>query len=354
MLNLSITKNQFSDLLNLQNGVFYPLKHFVNEKEFKDIMYKKKINTKFFPMPIFFGISKKRFYEIKNYKFVRLIYKNKYLAFIKIKSIFKFNSIIFGKKIFGKNFKKHPYFKKYIKENFAFVDFEFKKLIKKNMKYKNFVSPKKFKKMIKKKTNKADFLAGFHTRNVPHMAHQWVHKFMLKNYNNILVQPLIGQYKKNEYNDDIIIKTNKVALGSYKNNNSFFIPYFSYPRYGGPLEAALHAIVRKNYGCTHFWIGRDHAGYKKFFSKYASQKFCLKMEKNIGLKIIAQKEPYYCSGCKKIVNKKCKNKLCNKFQKKEVSGTKIRKFIKINKPIPEYLMDKKISKLLNKKTVLVN
>ena len=56
------------------------------------------------------------------------------------------------------------------------------------------------------------------------------------------------------------------------------IPFFSYPRYGGP-KAALHAVVRKNYGCTHFWVGRDHAGYKNFFKKYESQKFCKKNEK---------------------------------------------------------------------------
>ena len=151
MFSLSITKNQFSDLLNLHNRVFYPLTHFVNEKKFNEIIYKRQTNKKFFPIPIFFGISEKKFYVLKNLKFVKLIYKKKYLALIKIKSIFKFNPIIFGKKILGKNFKKHPYFRKYIDENFAFIDFEFKKLIKKNLKDKNFVSPKKFKKIIKKK-----------------------------------------------------------------------------------------------------------------------------------------------------------------------------------------------------------
>ena len=97
---------------------------------------------------------------------------------------------------------------------------------------------------------------------------------MIKKFGSLLIHPLIGQYKKGEYKDSYIMKTNFLAKKILNNKNVFCLPFFSYPRYGGPLEATLHAIVRKNYGCTHFWVGRDHAGYKKFFSKYQSQKFC--------------------------------------------------------------------------------
>jgi sulfate adenylyltransferase len=354
MVNIQINKNQFSDLLNLLNGVFFPLKHFVNENDFKNILYKKKISGNFFPIPIFFGVTKKNFYKINNLNYVKLFYKKKYLALIKIKSIFKIKPYIFGKKFFGKNYKKHPYYKKFKKENFAFVDFEYKELIEKNLKDKNFFSPENLKKKIKKRIGKNKFLAGFHTRNVPHKAHQWAHNFMISKYNKLLIQPLIGQYKKNEYSDETIIKTNKILEKTYKKNSTFFVPYFSYPRYGGPSEAALHAIVRKNYGCTHFWVGRDHAGYKNFYSKYSSQKFCLKNQKKLGITIIAEKEPYYCSGCKKIVNKKCLKKICIKSVKQSVSGTKIRNIIKKNKIIPQHLMDKRVSKILNKKSILTN
>ena len=352
MITLSINKKQFSDLLNLYYGVFYPLKHFVNEKKFKSILLSKKLQNKFFPFPIYLGINKENYQEIKNEKYLKISYKRKFLGIIKIKNFFKIDSNIFGKKIFGSDFKKHPYFKKYITENFAFIDFKYEKINKTNMKHKNFIIPNSFKKKIKKYLKDKKFLAGFHTRNVPHTAHQWVHIFMLKKYKNILIQPLIGQYKKNEYLDKVIIKTNQIVTTMYQKNKSFYAPYFSYPRYGGPLEAALHAIVRKNYGCSHFWVGRDHAGYKNFFNKYSSQKFCKKNEKKMGIKIISQNEPYFCSGCNKIVNKKCQIKACNHRTKKSVSGTKIRSLIKKNKKIPEYLMHKRISNFLNKKSIL--
>ncbi len=282
MISLSINKKQFSDLLNLYYGVFHPLKHFVNEKTFKSILFSKKLDKKFFPFPIYFGINKENYHKLKNEKYLKINYKKKFLAIIKIKTFFKIESNTFGKKNFGVEFRKHPYFKNYIKENFAFIDFKYSKVNELNMKHENFVTPKNFKKKVKKCLKGKKFLAGFHTRNVPHTAHQWAHTYMLNKYKNILIQPLVGQYKKNEYRDEIIIKSNQIVTAMYKKNTSFYAPYFSYPRYGGPLEAALHAIVRKNYGCSHFWVGRDHAGYKNFFKKYSSQKYCKKKGKKTG------------------------------------------------------------------------
>ena len=104
------------------------------------------------------------------------------------------------------------------------------------------------------KKNKISTLASFHTRNVPHKAHEWIHNFLFKKFGALLIQPLIGQYKKGEYSDDLIIKTNKLALKKFNSNKVFSIPFFSYPRYAGFREAALHALVRKNYGCSHFWV----------------------------------------------------------------------------------------------------
>ena len=348
MINININKEQFSDLLNLHHGVFYPLKNFVNHKQFKNILTSQKIKKKFFPLPIFFAIDKINFNRIKSHKYLKLFYRKNFLCLIKIKDIYQIESKVIGEKIFGSNFKKHPYFIKHIKKNFAYLDFEYKKLNKQKLKHKNFISPKEFKYKIKNKK----ILAGFHTRNVPHTAHQWAHIYMINKYKNILIQPLIGQYKKNEYLDKVIVNSNKIVIKMYEKNKAFYAPYFSYPRYGGPLEAALHALVRKNYGCSHFWVGRDHAGFKNFYQKYSSQNFCKKNEKKLGIKIIAQREPYFCLSCRKIVNKNCYKKNCKNLKKKMISGTKIRNLLKKNKKIPEYLMHPNISKLLNNKSIL--
>ncbi len=351
MFTLSIKKKQFSDLLNLVHGVFYPLKNFVNKKEFIRILKKNSFKKFFFSYPVFFGLSKEDYNKIKDKKEIFLSFEKKKLCKIYIKNFFQIEKRSFGKIIYGKNFKRHPYYKSFEKENYKFISFDFKKIYRVNLKSKNFVSPSDFKKKLKTiKKNK--FLAGFHTRNVPHKAHQWIHIQMLKKYQRVLVQPLLGQYKNKEYKDNIIIKTNKLALKNYNNNNVFYAPLFSYPRYAGPKEAGLHAIIRRNFGCTHFWVGRDHAGYKNFFKNYESQIFCKKNENKLKIKIISEPEPFYCKGCNEIKNSQCNYPKCKNIKKVKISGTKIRKLLIQKKKIPEYLMDSRISKKLSVKSIL--
>ena len=190
---------------------------------------------------------------------------------------------------------------------------------------------------------------GFHTRNVPHRAHEWIHQYGLKKCNGLFIHPLIGQYKKKEYKEKAIIKGNlKLIKSIYKNKNVIFGLLNSYPRYAGPREALFHALIRKNYGCTHFMLGRDHAGVGKYYTKYESQKLCIKHEKYLKVKIISFKEPYLCTFCKKVVNK-CNHKKNNKVF---ISGTKIRNLIFSGKKIPDELMRKQISKILSKSSII--
>lgn len=339
----NLNQNQFSDLINLSNNVFFPLVKFVNRNEFIQILEKQNFKKKYFPYPIFFGIDKKNYQKHKKNKELTLCYKSKKVADVNNIEFYKINKETFGKKIFGKHFMKHPYYKKFRAENFKFLNFKIKKLYKLKLNKNLFVSPKNFKKITTKP------LASFHTRNVPHNCHRWIHQFLSKKFKSLLIQPLIGQYKKGEYKDTTIISLNKKIIKSYKNKKKIFvIPFFSYPRYGGPREAALHALVRKNYGCSHFWVGRDHAGFKNFYKKFASQVFCKKYEKKLGIKIIAQNEPYYCKIKKEVIDDcACKNNCQVK-----ISGSMIRRLILKKKKIPEIFMLKSISRSLSKKSLI--
>ena len=344
MSRINLNQNQFSDLINITNNVFFPLVNFVNRDDFLKILKQKKLGNEFFPFPIFFGINKDTFLRNKNSNIINFYYKSRLVAKVEEPIFFSLDKKIFGKKIYGNNYKEHPYYKKFKSENFKFMCFKFKKIYKLRLDKKKFISPSEF---IKKKHIK--LLPSFHTRNVPHKAHQWIHKTLIKKYNSLLIQPLIGQYKVGEYYDTTIFKLNLLASKLYKNKNVHVLPFFSYPRYGGPREAALHAIVRRNYGCTHFWVGRDHAGYKNFFKKYESQLFCKLNEKKLGIKIISENEPYYCN-TKKIVTNKCN---CGTNCKINISGTLIRKFLIDNKKIPKIFMSQSISRYLKKKSLII-
>ena len=197
--------------------------------------------------------------------------KNKYIFEVSIveqehqsELIGKINKGIFP---FKTNDKKHPGFKHFLNTNEYFIHAKIFDFNKKIMKKINFTNPNYIKNIILKKKIKT--IAGFHTRNVPHKGHEWIHSFGLSKCDSLLVQPMIGQFRKNEYKDKFILKTNQYLINNvYKRKNVFFGLYNSYPKYGGPREALLHAIVRRNFGCSHFLIGRDHAGVKNYYKKY--------------------------------------------------------------------------------------
>ena len=118
---------------------------------------------------------------------------------------------------------------------------------------------------------------GFHTRNIPHKGHEWIHEYGLNKCKNILIQPIIGQFKKGEYTEEAVLKSNEFLVKSknnkIKNNFRYFFSFINLqPKYGGPREALLHALIRKNYGCTHFLVGRDHAGRARMGPRSAARR----------------------------------------------------------------------------------
>ena len=116
-------------------------------------------------------------------------------------------------------------------------------------------------------------------------------------------------------------------------------------RYAGPREALFHALIRKNYGCTHFLVGRDHAGVGNYYGLYEAQELCSKYEEEIGLKIIKVRGPFYCNFCNKITTDKYCKREANKV---EVSGTKIREALLNNYEIEDIFMRKEIVQLIKK------
>ncbi len=349
-MKLNINYRTLLNIINLNYGVYKPINEFVSKTDFLSIIKHYTLaNGKFFPMPIFINVSKQFYNKNKKKKIIQVFYKSKKICNLAIKSYYKLDKQHVGKKIFGTSDKNHPGFSQFLKTGDYFVNCRILSFNSKVMKNFNFTYPKKTKSIFLKKKLKT--IVGFHTRNVPHRAHEWIHNFALKKCEGLFIHPLIGQFKKNEYKEKIIIKSHlKLIKDIYKSKKVFFGLFNSYPMYGGPREALLHAIVRKNYGCTHFMLGRDHAGVGKYYKKYASQKLCIKYQRFMKIKIIAFAEPYLCKICKTIVNKRCIN--CKKVSKKLISGTLIRNLILKKLEVPDIYMRRSISCLLRPSSII--
>ena len=349
-MKLNLKYNNLLDIINLRYKVYYPLHEFVSKSDFLSIVNNCRLeNRKFFPFPIFINISTAQYNKFKKIKIIKAYYKSKRVCNLKLKSFYTLNKRRMGQIMFSTRDTKHPGFNDFLSSGNYFIHCKIKNFKNKIIKNLNFNSPYELKsKFIK---HKLKTIAGFHTRNAPHRAHEWIHNLGLKKCDGLLIQPFVGQFKKNEYKEKILIKSNlKLVKEIYRRKNIFLGIVNAYPRYAGPREALLHAIIRRNFGCTHFLVGRDHAGIGKYYSKYQSQRLCKKYARLLKIKIISFKEPYLCASCKKIVNRKCFN--CHKNAKQLINGTSIRKLLIRNLKIPDIYMRKEISNLLGSNSII--
>ncbi|OUV60976.1 MAG: hypothetical protein CBC82_07515 [Cellvibrionales bacterium TMED122] len=345
MTTLTLDKITFQELININNNLYLPLRNFNSLRDFKNICSKMKLsNGKFFPLPILFGISKLQKGKIEKFTKIKLLYRKRKIGTLENFKIFSIDKKKHLKNIYGTKDEKHPGIKFFLNNKNYFIYGKIK--IDKEIKKKYSISK------LKKKLQKLKEITGYHTRNIPHKAHEWIIDFGLSKTGAILINPMTGQLKKGDFKRSAVNKSFKILIKSkYKNNkNVFYKNLLTYARYAGPREALFHAIIRKNLGCTHFLVGRDHAGVGNYYSKYASQKICVKFQKNLGIRILGFKEPFYCKYCKKVINSNC---LHRKFKNYKVfiSGTKIRKKILLDKIIPQKFLDIKISKILNKNSI---
>jgi sulfate adenylyltransferase len=346
VFSLKINSLQYYEILNLVNGCYSPVNNFMNKNEIENVIFNFRYKKKFFPIPIFFNISKNDKKKLERETKFDLIYNFKKIGVFYINDIFKLDKKRYVKRYFGTNKKNHTGVKNFISLEDHFISGKVQ--LNKRIGIPTSFKPTYWKLKFKKKKLKT--IAGFHTRNIPHSTHEKLHDIALKKCDGLFIHPMTGRLKKGDFTRSTILKSYKIYLKKKRNNRIFFDEFLSNARFGGPREAAFHAIVRKNFGCTHFIVGRDHAGIKDYYSKYASQNFCRKFTKQIGLKILCFKEPYYCKKCKimKEASERCNHK---KINMKFLSGTEIRKHILKKKKLPEFYLRKEILNILDKKSI---
>lgn len=185
--------------------------------------------------------------------------------------------------------------------------------------------------MLKKLNKIKKKISTFSTRNIPHVGHNLIQKKIIKTKGDITIFLIVST--KNKYSPDILIK----SYLSLKKNRIFkninVLPILLPTFFAGPNEAFFQAKIFENLGYKYFYVGRDHAGVKSFYSKFASQEIFKKLYTSI--KIIKFNEPMYCESCKNSVINKYKNKKicpdCGGRFLTELSGTDIKYLIKYKK-----------------------
>ncbi|MHA1251485.1 MAG: sulfate adenylyltransferase [Candidatus Helarchaeota archaeon] len=290
---------------NISFGVFSPLEGFMNENDYKyvlDTMYLE--NDIAWPIPITLDVSEKEIGGLKEDDQIILTdNKGTPIALMNIEDIYDYDKKEYAQKTYGTTDIEHPGVKNVFNYKELLVGGEIFLITEPKATFPNLdLKPIETRVLFKEK--KWDRVVAFQTRNPPHLGHEYVQKVGLTFVDGLFINPVIGKKKKGDFLDEVIIEAYQELIREYYPKDRVVLSTFETEmRYAGPKEAVFHAIARKNFGCTHIIIGRDHAGVGNYYGPYDAHKIFDNFP-DLGIEPIKFRSFSKCKKCNAVVNDK--------------------------------------------------
>lgn len=332
---IEVNEETLQDIINIEAGLFYPLKGFMSEADFRGTVDQCVLpGGHVFTIPVTLDIPENM--ELEYGKKLHIVFEGKYVADMEVEDTYYITDEDI-EKIFQTLDIKHPGVKKEKERSRLRVGGK-TTLLDRNL-LDDALKPEETKKAFTERGWKT--IVGFQTRNPVHKAHEYLQRVGLEVCDGLFINPIIGWKKRGDFTQEVVVSAyEKMIKDFYPSKSVYMAGLKTQMRYAGPREAIFHAIIRRNLGCTHFIIGRDHAGVGGFYGAYDAHKLARELlEKyDLGIQLLLLHEPYYCKKCGMVVSEK--NCSHYKTDRIEISGTIIRKYIQTGE-IPDEIMLRK-------------
>ncbi len=346
-VDIVVNEEQAQDVVNIGHKVYWPLTGFLRKEELDSVVNTMRLpDGSVWPMPVLLDLSDEAYHEALGHSSVRLVSRQREpLAVLQDIELYKYDKKDLVSKVFKTANPAHPGVAKVYRMGGYLAGGNVRLIGKHKLKYTRYsFTPEETKKLFASRGWRT--VASFQTRNVPHRGHEYLQSQALLEADGLFIQPVIGRKKTGDFRDEVIIRAYEEFIrGGYLGSNVCLGVLSLSMRYAGPRSAVWHALIRRNYGCTHFVVGRDHAGVGNYYGSYEAQNvFDLFSSDELGINILKYENAHYCDKCRQVVFENS----CRHDDRSFVffSGTQIRDMLTDNRPVPPAIMRPEVVKVV--------
>ncbi|MGI0084585.1 MAG: sulfate adenylyltransferase [Nitrososphaerales archaeon] len=330
---------------NISNGILSPLDGFMTQGDYQNVLENMRLSDDTpWTIPILLHVPSD--FKAGSGDQITLVNEEdgQPAARLAFEEFYAISGTEYARKVFGTEEDAHPGVAKVYAASDRLIAGKLKSVLKhSDSRFDKFTLHPKETRVLFQEKGWRDIVA-FQTRNAPHIGHEYVQKTALALADGIFINPVLGKKKSGDFKDEAILAAYQALVKNYYPKNSVVLSILHYEmQYAGPREAIMHAIMRKNFGCTHIAIGRDHAGVGNYYGPYAAQEI-FKEFPDLGITPLFFREFFYCTKCLGIANEKiCPHPESDRLT---FSGTKLRKIFLAGEVPPKEFMRPEVSQVI--------